>query len=80
MLSATITLTNSANFICIFCHYRERYPSGDYPMQRDTEDGLIKWTAQNRNIENTDLVVWYTVGITHVCIAIVFDEMKSYWC
>lgn len=35
-------------------------------MQRDWQDGLIKWTEANRNIYNTDIVVWYTVGLTHV--------------
>jgi primary-amine oxidase len=29
-------------------------------------DGLTKWTEQDRPIENTDLVFWYTFGHTHI--------------
>ena len=28
--------------------------------------GLPAYTAQNRSIENTDVVVWHTFGVTHV--------------
>jgi primary-amine oxidase len=43
----------------------ERYAGGDYPNQSRGGDGLSKWTAANRPIDNQDLVVWYTTGITH---------------
>lgn len=43
----------------------ERYAAGDYPNQSRGGDGLVKWTAANRSLENTDLVLWYTMGITH---------------
>jgi primary-amine oxidase len=29
-------------------------------------DGLPKWTGENRPIENQDVVLWYTMGITHI--------------
>ena len=29
-------------------------------------DGLAKWTKQDRPIENTDVVLWYTFGHTHI--------------
>ena len=29
-------------------------------------DGLPEWTAANRSIADTDLVVWYTFGHTHI--------------
>ena len=44
----------------------ERYPAGDYPNQNPGGDGLPRWTAANRNVKETDLVVWYTFGHTHV--------------
>jgi primary-amine oxidase len=44
----------------------EQYPSGDYPNQSPGGDGLPRWTAADRNIVNTDLVVWYVFGHTHV--------------
>jgi len=43
----------------------ERYAAGDYPNQSHGGDGLPKWTASNRSLDNQDLVLWYTVGITH---------------
>jgi primary-amine oxidase len=44
----------------------ERYAAGDYPNQSQGGDGLIKWTAADRPIENTDVVFWYTYGHTHI--------------
>ena len=43
----------------------ERYASGDYPNQNKGGEGLLKWTAANRPIDGTDMVVWYSMGITH---------------
>ena len=43
----------------------ERYAAGDYPYQSKGGEGLPKWTAANRNIDNRDVVLWYTMGITH---------------
>ncbi len=44
----------------------ERYPAGDYPNQHPGGEGLPKWTAGDRPIDNTDLVVWYTFGHHHI--------------
>jgi primary-amine oxidase len=44
----------------------ERYPAGDYPYQHKGGAGLAEWTAQDRAIEDTDLVVWYTMVHHHV--------------
>ena len=43
----------------------EMYPAGDYPNQSHGGDGLPKWTAADRPIDNKDVVLWYTMGITH---------------
>jgi primary-amine oxidase len=44
----------------------ERYAAGDYINQSAGGEGLPKWTAANRSIDNRDLVVWYTLGVTHI--------------
>jgi primary-amine oxidase len=44
----------------------ERYAAGDYPNQHPGGDGLVKWTAANRPVENTDLVLWYVFAHNHV--------------
>jgi primary-amine oxidase len=43
----------------------ERYAAGSYVMGPGP-DGLPKWTRANRSIENQDIVVWYTMGVTHI--------------
>ena len=40
--------------------------AGPYPNQHAGGAGLPEWTRANRNIENTDIVVWYTFGHHHV--------------
>ena len=44
----------------------ERYAAGDYPAQNPGPGGLPRWTQANRDVENTDLVVWYVFGSHHV--------------
>jgi primary-amine oxidase len=44
----------------------EKHAAGNYPNQSQGGDGLPKWTAQNRAIANTDVVLWYTFGHTHL--------------
>ncbi|HEX3147344.1 MAG TPA: primary-amine oxidase [Gemmataceae bacterium] len=44
----------------------EKYAAGDYPNQSHGGDGLIKWTAADRPIADTDVVLWYTFGHTHI--------------
>jgi primary-amine oxidase len=43
----------------------ERRAAGEYPNQHAGGDGLPAWTANNRSITNTDIVCWYTFGLTH---------------
>lgn len=47
-------------------HPDERWPSGEFVNQSGPSLGLPEWTAANRSIENTDVVVWYTFGIHHI--------------
>ena len=44
----------------------ERHGAGDYPNQSRGGDGLSKWTEQDRPIDDTDIVLWYTFGHTHI--------------
>jgi primary-amine oxidase len=44
----------------------EKYASGDFPNQSRGGDGLEKWTQDDRPIENSDVVFWYTFGHTHI--------------
>ncbi|MGQ0832850.1 MAG: primary-amine oxidase [Microthrixaceae bacterium] len=44
----------------------ERRPAGDYPNQHVGGDGLPRWTAEDRSLLDTDVVVWHTFGVTHI--------------
>jgi primary-amine oxidase len=44
----------------------ERRAAGDYPNQHSGGDGLPRWTAADRPIARTDVVVWHTFGVTHI--------------
>ncbi len=44
----------------------ERYAAGDYPNQHPGGAGLPRYAAANRPIEDEDVVVWHTFGVTHV--------------
>ena len=40
----------------------ERRAAGDFPNQHPGGDGLPRWTAADRPVVDTDIVVWHTVG------------------
>jgi primary-amine oxidase len=44
----------------------ERWPCGEFPVQSERDEGLPRWTAQDRPIENADVVLWYVFGIHHI--------------
>jgi primary-amine oxidase len=44
----------------------QRFASGDYPYQHEGGDGLPRWTAEDRPVEDTDLVLWYVFGAHHI--------------
>ncbi len=44
----------------------ERYAAGDYPNQSEPGQGLPAWTSHSRDIQNRDIVLWYTMGFHHV--------------
>lgn len=43
----------------------ELHAAGDYPRQRAAGEGLPQWSG-DESIENQDLVLWYTMTVTHV--------------
>ena len=44
----------------------ERWPCGDFPVQAERDTGLPAWTAADRPISDTDVVLWYVFGIHHI--------------
>jgi primary-amine oxidase len=44
----------------------ERWPCGEFPHQAREDDGLPAWTAADRRIADTDVVLWHVFGIHHV--------------
>jgi primary-amine oxidase len=44
----------------------ELYAAGTYPYQNPTAGGLPEWTERDRDIVDTDVVVWYTFGAHHI--------------
>jgi primary-amine oxidase len=44
----------------------EMSAAGNYPNQRTTGDGLPRWAADAESLVNADVVVWYTLGVTHI--------------
>lgn len=43
----------------------ERYPAGDFVNRSSAGSGLPRYTLGDRSLDNTDLVVWHTFGLTH---------------
>ena len=44
----------------------ERYPAGDYPAQSEPGLGIPSWISANRPLAQSDVVLWYTVGMNHI--------------
>ena len=57
----------------------ERYAAGDYPTLSTPGMGLPAWTSQNRAIENTDIVLWYTFGMHHMVRTEDWPVMPVLW-
>jgi len=57
----------------------ERFAAGDFPTLSTAAEGLPQWTAKNRNIANTDIVAWFTMGFHHVPRAEDWPVMPTAW-
>jgi primary-amine oxidase len=43
----------------------ENYPAGDLVNMHPGGSGLPAWTEADRNVDDTDIVLWHTFGLTH---------------
>jgi primary-amine oxidase len=43
----------------------ELYAAGDYPNQSAGGDGLPRYSDDNESLLNDDVVLWYTMGLSH---------------
>jgi primary-amine oxidase len=43
----------------------ELYASGDYPSQAPPGQGLVDYSSNDESIVGQDVVLWYTLGLTH---------------
>lgn len=57
----------------------ELYAAGDYPTLSEPGMGLPQWTSNNRPIENTDIVLWHTIGMHHMVRAEDWPVMPVLW-
>jgi primary-amine oxidase len=57
----------------------ERYAAGTYPTLSRPGEGLPAWTAGDRSILDTDIVLWYTMGMHHVVRAEDWPVMPVVW-
>ena len=46
-------------------HDNEQYVMGKYPIEDEKDRGLGRYIKDNENIENSDVVVWYSFGFAH---------------
>jgi len=44
----------------------EQYAAGEFQNLGLDNQGLPTWTAADRRLTDTDVVLWYTLGITHI--------------
>ena len=42
------------------------FAAGVTPFRDSTSQGLVRWTAANRPIDDCDVVLWYTLGVVHL--------------
>jgi len=57
----------------------EKFAAGDFPTLSLPDQGLPSWTSTDRSIENTDIVLWYTVGMHHMVRAEDWPVMPVLW-
>jgi len=44
----------------------EQYAAGEFQNFGLRDEGLTRWIRDDRNLLDTDVVLWYTLGVTHL--------------
>lgn len=57
----------------------QRYAGGSYALQSDGSDSLPRWIEAKRSIDNTDIVLWVTLGFHHVPHMEDWPVMPTMW-
>ena len=57
----------------------EQFAAGPFPNQSDGSGGIAEWTSANRNIRDTDIVAWYSMGFHHIVRAEDWPVMPTSW-
>ena len=57
----------------------ERHAAGDHPTLSEPGQGLPAWTAADRPIRDTDIVVWHTIGMHHLPRSEDWPVMPTMW-
>jgi primary-amine oxidase len=58
---------------------QERFAAGDHPTLSEPGQGLPAWTRENRAIEDTDVVLWHTIGMHHLVRGEDWPVMPVMW-
>jgi len=57
----------------------ERYAAGEYSTLSEPGMGLPAWTAADRSIQETDIVLWHSIGMHHLVRAEDWPVMPVLW-
>ncbi len=57
----------------------ERYAAGEHPTLSEPGEGLPNWTAGDRSLDDTDLVLWHSIGMQHLVRAEDWPVMPTLW-
>jgi len=55
----------------------ERFAGGDYPITTAPPNNILNWCRDNERIQNEDVVVWHTFGVTHIARPEDFPVMST---
>jgi len=58
---------------------KERYAAGDYSTLSEPGMGLPAWTAADRDIQDTDIVLWHSIAMHHLVRAEDWPVMPVLW-